>query len=201
MDLPLKIQRVKESMRKIPGVGEKTALRYALHLASRHAEELKAFGENLVNLASIDACQFCRSFSDREICNICANEERWDSGSLCVVESISDVIAIERSRQFRGTYFVLGGVLNPLLGVGPEELNVPRLRELIANRSSVRELVIAINPSLEGDATSSYLREILPPEIKVHRIGFGIPIGGALEYLDSMTISKAFENKTLMQEL
>jgi recombination protein RecR len=133
-------------------------------------------------------------FSDENLCSICQSENRKDVHSLCVVENASDLMAIEKSGHFKGVYHILGGVLNPLLGIGPDELKMDDLRSNIL-RKEVKDVILAINPSVEGDATCSYLKSILPTEINVERIGFGVPIGGSLEYLDPMTITKALENR------
>ena len=117
---------------------------------------------------------------------------------ICVVESLSDCLAIERAQQFKGTYHILGGVINPLLGIGPDELQIDKLVNRVLEEE-VEEVVLALNPSVEGDATCSYLKQVLPEGPSVERIGFGVPIGSHLEYLDSMTINKAFENTTRIE--
>ncbi|MBA2404416.1 MAG: recombination protein RecR [Bdellovibrionales bacterium] len=133
-------------------------------------------------------------FADENLCSICQNESRQSIAYLCVVENASDLMAIEKSGTFKGVYHILGGVLNPLLGVGPDELKMDQLREKIIKKE-IREIILAVNPSVEGDATCSYLKSILPGSVQVDRIGFGVPIGGSLEYLDPMTITKALENR------
>ncbi|EQC43244.1 recombination mediator RecR [Bacteriovorax sp. Seq25_V] len=194
MKLPDKILNVVDMFSKVPGIGEKTALRNVLKITTWEPRELMAFSEALRNLAEIQSCKECGAYSDDEICLICSNEKRKHCGDLCVVESITDCLAIERSNQFHGVYHILGGVLNPLLGIGPSELKLDvlekRVREL-----GVENLILAISPSVEGDATCGYIKSILPESVSVDRIGFGIPMGGNLDYLDSMTISKALENK------
>lgn len=194
MNYPEKIIAAVENFRRIPGVGEKTAFRQVLGLAKWRAEELISFGKALQELASLEYCSECSLFSEGELCDICRRPERTTSGVVCVVESLSDCLAVEKSNQFRGLYHVLGGVLNPLSGIGPDEIGIPRLVERV-KRLQVKALILAINPSIEGDATSSYIRQELPSDVSVERIGFGMPMGGALEFLDSMTISKALENR------
>jgi recombination protein RecR len=125
---------------------------------------------------------------------ICQDEFRESQKSLCIVETASDLMAIEKSGNFKGLYHILGGVLNPLLGIGPEELKLDELKHRIVAKE-IQEVILAINPSVEGDATCSYLKMILPADVRVERIGFGVPIGGSLEYLDPMTITKALENR------
>jgi recombination protein RecR len=133
-------------------------------------------------------------FADETLCSICSDDYRKSAKTLCVVEHASDLMAIEKSGHFKGVYHILGGVLNPLLGVGPEELKLDELKEKIINKG-ISEIILALNPSVEGDATCSYLKSILPTSTQVERIGFGVPIGGSLEYLDPMTITKALENR------
>ena len=197
MKLPTNLQNVIEQFSKLPGVGEKTATRQALIMANWDAEELMAFGESVSRLSMIQKCSICGLLSDENKCSICTDESRSYSRTICVVESTVDCLAIEKSDQFKGRYHVLGGVLNPLLGVGPEELNLNLLLERI-DREEVNEIIFAINPSVEGDATCSYIKQILPDSVKVERIGFGMPMGGSLEYLDPLTINMAFTNRQEM---
>lgn len=194
MNYPDKITNLVEYFRRIQGVGEKTAFRQVLGLARWRGDELESFGRAMTELAALKYCSECGLFSDGDLCDVCANPQRVKEGVICVVESLSDCLAVEKSAQFRGLYHVLGGVLNPLAGVGPDEIGIPRLVERV-KRLEIKGLILAINPSIEGDATSSYIRQVLPNDVGVERIGFGMPMGGALEFLDSMTISKALENR------
>ena len=136
-------------------------------------------------------------FCDVEVCAICSDSSRNTSGIICIVETISDCIAIEKSDEYRGMFHILGGVLNPLMGIGPDELNVDKLLARVKTEN-IEALILAINPSVEGDATCSYLKQVMPTTVKIDRIGFGIPMGGCLEHLDSMTINKALENRKTM---
>jgi len=197
MELPNIIQEATKSFSRLSGVGEKTALRQVFQLTKWTQENLLEMSNNIRALLDLRYCEECGFFSESSECHICSDNTRVESGQICVVEKITDCIAIENSGSFNGIYYILGGVLNPLLGVGPKELRLDRLREKVI-RQSIEEVIIAINPSVEGDATSSYIHNMLPENIKVDRIGFGIPIGGSLEYLDSVTIMKAIENKKLM---
>ena len=197
MELPEVIQEAARSFSRLNGVGEKTALRQVFQMTKWTKENLLDMSRNIQALIDLKYCEDCGFFSDEKICHICSDQSRVSSGQICVVEKITDCLAIENSSAFTGTYYILGGVLNPLMGVGPKELKLDRLKEIIISRN-IQEIIIAINPSVEGDATSSYIYGMLPESIKVDRIGFGIPIGGSLEYLDSVTISKALENKKLM---
>lgn len=197
MKLPERITNLVDAFSKVPGIGEKSALRHVLSLAKWTQDELAIFALALNELAGLKKCQQCGVFADEEICDVCSDIHRKNSTDICVVESITDYMAIERSGQYRGLYHVLGGVLNPLLGVGPSELNIDKLKKRVTDLG-VTSVVLAIGPSVEGDATCSYIKSVLPDNVSVDRIGFGIPMGGNLDYLDTMTISKALENKTKM---
>lgn len=193
MQLPTIITDIIENFSRLPGIGHKTASRYVLSMANWGSEDIRNFGEAVLKLNEIRNCTKCGMFSENEICSICASN-RKSSGLMCVVENISDLMAIENSEQFYGTYHILGGVLNPLMGVGPDELKISLLLDRV-QEEAVTNIVLAINPSVEGDATCSYINKVLPENVSVERIGFGIPMGGSLEYLDAMTIGKALENK------
>lgn len=195
MELPEILLRVVDQFGKIPGVGAKTALRQALLLSKWKEEELHAFGNIVKDLCRLKKCSNCGMFSDYEVCKICENEARGDVGIICVVESVTDCMAIENSHHFNGRYHILEGVLNPLMGVGPDELTIKKLLSRVSSEH-VEEVILAINPSVEGDATCSYIRQVLPEKIKAERIGFGVPMGGSLEYLDPLTITKALEGRS-----
>lgn len=197
MELPEKILQAVDWFRKIPGIGEKTALRQSLLLTAWDNEELLKFGQSIKELAELKKCDQCGMFAEVAICHICENHFRSQAKTICVVESIADCLAIERGGEFRGLYHILGGVLNPLMGIGPDDLKIDRLIDRVA-KFEIESLVLALNPSVEGDATCSYINNSLNGKISVDRIGFGIPMGGSLEYLDSMTISKALENRKPM---
>jgi recombination protein RecR len=197
MELPEKILQAVEQFRKIPGIGEKTALRQSLLLTNWEDADLLQFGQSIKELAELKKCEQCGMFAEGAICHICENYSRSGAKIICVVESISDCLAIERGGEFKGLYHILGGVLNPLMGIGPDELKIDRLVTRVS-KLGIENLVLALNPSVEGDATCSYIKNSLPENISVDRIGFGIPMGGSLEYLDSMTISKALENRKRM---
>ncbi|MBL7665457.1 MAG: recombination protein RecR [Bacteriovoracaceae bacterium] len=194
VELPKHLEEVVEFFTKLPGVGEKTAFRQTLQLTNWRSEDLMAFSYALSQLTQLKKCQKCNVYTDTTVCNICASVERYEAKMLCVVETLTDFLAIEKSKNFRGTYFILGNVLNPLMGIGPDEIGLDKLFERITSEN-IQNLILAINPSVEGDATCSYIRHKLPQTIKVERIGFGVPMGGSLEYLDSLTISKALENR------
>jgi recombination protein RecR len=195
--LPQKLQIAVEQLSKIPGVGSKTALRQVLQLSRWSGEELTTFSQAVAGLASLSHCSKCGMYCDEEICEVCSSFKRIENGVVCVVETITDYLAVEKSEKFYGSYHVLGGVLNPLLGIGPDELNFSSLQKRVSS-GEVKSLILALNPSVEGDATCAYIRRILPESISIERIGFGLPIGGSLEYVDSMTISKALENRKVI---
>jgi recombination protein RecR len=194
IQLPEVIKNAVEALTKLPGVGEKTAFRMVMSMTHWKNQELDSVGSALSSLKHLKLCEECGMFADDQLCSICADESRQEPKHLCVVENASDLMAIEKSGNFKGLYHILGGVLNPLLGIGPDELKMDEVKNRIIEKD-IQEIILAINPSVEGDATCSYFKSILPETIRVERIGFGVPIGGSLEYLDPMTITKALENR------
>lgn len=194
MELPEKLLKAVKQFSRLPGVGEKTALRQTLIMTKWNKEDLVFFAEAIKNLSTLNHCQKCGMFCDDELCKICVDKNRNSSKTICVVESVTDCLAIERSGHFRGKFHILFGVLNPLLGIGPDELKLDYLTARIVEEE-IEEVILAVNPSVEGDATCAYLRQTLPSSVRVDRIGFGIPMGGSLEFVDSLTITKALENR------
>lgn len=194
MELPGSLNEAVSQLKRLPGIGERSALRLALSILGWDQENIKNLSSSLTGLLEIKNCQSCNALCDDEICSLCNDPKRMEQPIMCVVESMSDLLAIENSGEFTGSYFVLSGVLNPLKGIGPEEIGVSNLCKAVVNRE-VSNIVLAVNPSIEGDATCSYLNEVLPDGVIVDRIGFGVPMGGSLEYLDSMTISQALKNR------
>lgn len=194
IQLPEVIKNAVEALTKLPGVGEKTAFRMVMSMTHWKAQELNSVASALADLRKLKLCEECGMFADAELCSICADGNRQSAKNLCIVENASDLMAIEKSGTFKGVYHILGGVLNPLLGVGPDELKMDELKNRIIEKD-ITDIVLALNPSVEGDATCSYFKSLLPDSIRVDRIGFGVPIGGSLEYLDPMTITKALENR------
>lgn len=194
MDLPESLNKVVKHLKRLPGIGEKSAIRQSLVIAKWDSSDLIDFASAIDSLKKLKKCQECGIYSDQELCEICRNPHRKDSGVICVVESITDCLAIERGHQFLGRYFILNGVLNPLLGVTPDDLQIGKLISII-KKYEIKEVILAVNPSVEGDATCSYIKDVVPKEIVVERIGLGIPVGGSLEYLDGATILKAIENR------
>jgi recombination protein RecR len=194
IQLPEVIKNAVEALTKLPSVGEKTAFRMVMSMTHWKAQELNSVANALSDLKNLKLCAECGMFADGQLCSICSDESRQATKSLCVVENASDLMAIEKSGTFHGIYHILGGVLNPLLGVGPDELKMDELKSRIIEKN-ITDIILALNPSVEGDATCSYFKTLLPDAVRVDRIGFGVPIGGSLEYLDPMTITKALENR------
>ena len=186
---------------KLPGIGRKTAQRLTFHLlkeppevAGRLAEAIRRVREQVL------ACGTCGNLSDTDPCAICADPRR-DATQLCVVEEPGDLTAIERAGQFRGRYHVLGGRLSPLDGMGPEALQIDRLLARVSNGAGVREVIVATNPSMEGEVTATYLQQVLRSSgVKVTRIARGLPVGGDLEYADGVTIAQALAARREMSE-
>lgn len=180
---------------RLPGIGRKTAQRLAYSILEQPPERAEKFAEALVNARrKIHFCKVCQALTDMDTCAICADTER-DHSVICVVAEPKDVMAFERTREYNGTYHVLHGVISPLDGIGPEQL---RIKELMARLSdnSVTEIIMATNPTVEGEATASYLsRMIKPLGVKVTRLAYGIPVGGDLEYADEYTLARALEGR------
>ncbi|MBU3741841.1 MAG: recombination protein RecR [Candidatus Kapabacteria bacterium] len=187
------IDRVVELLATLPTIGRKTARRLAFHLLRQPTESVQAFTDAITLMrANVRECSVCQTFTDREVCAICASEQR-DRSTICVVEEPSDVMAIERSGDFRGVYHVLHGVLNPLDGVGPDDI---RLRELMARLGAVQELILALNPNVEGEVTTQYIAKMTAPlGIRVTRIARGVPVGADLEFADDATLARALEGR------
>jgi len=194
MELPEKIQNNVRHFTRLPGVGEKTALRQTLIMTKWSKEELVQFSEAVKALSEIEHCPICGMYSDNSLCKICTDPARAESHTLCLVESVTDCLAILRSGTFKGKFHILFGVLNPLLGIGPDELNFKSLFQRIKSEK-ISNIILAINPSVEGDATCAFIKDSIDANINVERIGFGIPMGGSLEFVDALTISKAIENR------
>lgn len=194
MKYPSLIERAVSAVSMLNGVGYKTALRHVLAMVQWDQEKLSNFVQSIKDLQKVNFCKQCGNFSEEVLCGICNDSKRIESKTICVVQGISDLIAIESSNNYFGLYHCLNGVLNPLMGVGPDDI---RLKELFTSIevNSVENVILAINPSVEGDATCSFIRQSIDEKVKVERIGFGVPMGGSLDHLDSLTISKALENR------
>ncbi len=183
---------------KLPGIGKKTALRLVLHLIKQDKEEVNTFSNAISNLRNeIQFCGKCHSISDTAICDICSNTMRKQE-VVCVVENIRDVIAIESTQQFNGLYHVLGGVISPLDGIGPDQLQIESLLNRI-KAENIQELIFALSPNVQGDTTIYYISKKMEPSIKITTIARGIAFGGELEYADEMTLAKSILNRIPVQ--
>jgi recombination protein RecR len=179
---------------KLPGIGKKTALRLVLHLLKQEAEDVSHFSDVVARMRTeIKFCQRCHNVADADICSICANSLRKQN-LICVVENIRDVIALESTQQFNGTYHVLGGVISPLDGVGPNQLNIDTLINR-AHKEETTEIIFALSPTIQGDTTIYYIQKKLPSSVKVTTIARGIAFGGELEYADEMTLARSLQNR------
>jgi len=197
MNFPSKlIENAVEELAKLPGVGRKTALRLVLHLLKSETEDTQSLSEALLKMRSeITYCQVCHNISDTEVCNICANPLR-DHSILCVVSDIRDVIAIENTGQYKGLYHVLGGVISPIEGIGPSDLNISSLVERLP-QSEIKEIVLAVSPTMEGDTTAFYItRKLRDFPVKITSIARGVPVGGELEYTDEITLGRSIIERT-----
>ena len=183
---------------RLPGIGPRTAQRLALHLLRQPSEQIQAFADALLAAKSqVGQCQRCYHLSAEPLCEICRNEER-NTGVLCVVADSRDLLALERTREFRGGYHVLGGLISPMDGVGPELLQIKPLVERV-DRDGITEVILALTPSVEGDTTSLYLARLLKPFTQVSRIAYGLPVGSELEYADEVTLARALEGRRRME--
>lgn len=186
---------------KLPGIGKKTALRLVLHLIKQDAEDVSRFSEIIARMRNeIKFCRRCYNISDKDLCNICSNTMRKQE-MLCVVENIRDVIAIESTQQFNGIYHVLGGIISPLDGIGPEQLTIDALIERIS-KEEIEEIIFALSPTIQGDTTIYYISKKLSAQqkhteqpVKITSIARGIAFGGELEYADEMTLAKSISNR------
>lgn len=200
MDYPSRlIENAVNQIAKLPGIGKKTALRLALHLIKDKEENTIALTEALNTLRThIKFCTTCHNISDQDICSICVSHKR-DRSILCVVEDAKDVMAIENTAQFNGIYHVLGGVISPMNGVGPSDLKIETLVNRLNDRQSeIRELILALSPTMEGDTTAFYInRKVKDLSLKVSVIARGVPVGGDLEYADEITLGRSILGRTL----
>ncbi|UCF41334.1 MAG: recombination protein RecR [Gemmatimonadota bacterium] len=186
------IEQLIGELSKLPGIGRKTATRLTYHLLKQPEDGVRRLAEAVRTLVErVRPCSVCGNLGETDPCPICADPRR-DQTVVCVVEEASDIGAIERTGEFRGLYHVLGGHLSPLDGIGPDDLRVDALQGRLANGTTVREVIVATNPSMEGEVTATYVRGVVErPGVRVTRIALGLPVGGDLEYADSMTIAQA----------
>ncbi|HEY1155409.1 MAG TPA: recombination mediator RecR [Arthrobacter sp.] len=189
------VQELIDELGRLPGVGPKSAQRLAFHILEADPQDMKRLVEAIITVKErVKFCTVCGNVTEQELCNICRDPRR-DPAVICVVEESKDVLAVERTRSFRGRYHVLGGAINPIAGVGPDQL---RIRELLTrlNDGEIQEVIIATDPNLEGEATATYLARMLKTiGIAVTRLASGLPVGGDLEYADEVTLGRAFEGR------
>ena len=192
---PAALQNLSDQFARLPGIGGKTAQRLAFHMLSLPLEEAEEFAQAILDAKkTVHTCPVCQNLTDREKCGICTDPSR-DSGLICVVAEPKDVIAMERSREFRGVYHVLHGVISPINHVTQDDI---KIRELLlrVGQTPVREVIMATNPDTEGEATAMYISRLLRPmEVKVTRLAYGVPVGSQLEYADEVTLSRALEGR------
>lgn len=180
---------------KFPGIGPRTAQRLALFILKQPEKTIKDFSESILEAyGNVGQCKKCFNLTSDDECEICINPER-DKKLICVVAETKDLLALERAREFNGTYHVIGGLISPMDSIGPELLEIKSLVERV-NNSEVEEIILALTPSVEGDTTSLYIGKLLKPFVKVTRIAYGLPMGSELEYVDEVTLARALEGRT-----
>lgn len=199
MRVPKAIQRVIDNFERLPGIGPKSAQRLTFHLLHFPQEHLDQFAQSLIDLKkSTVMCSICFNIGESETCDVCQDSTR-DTGMICVVEDVLDVLAMERGRRFKGRYHVLHGIIDPLNAIGPDDIYIPQLLERIkSDELGIKEVVIATNPTMEGEATAMYIVKQLKAkseDLKISRLGSGLPIGADLEYADEITLQRAFEGR------
>ncbi|MGB0658385.1 MAG: recombination mediator RecR [Gammaproteobacteria bacterium] len=192
------LQDLVNAFKGLPGIGVKSAQRIVFNLIQQNQEKAIFLSDAIKNaLENINECSNCRMYTDSELCEICSDPKR-DSALLCVIESPADMIAIENSMSFNGKYFVLMGKLSPLDGIGPDQLKLDKLESIIKD-GSLNEIILANSPTIEGEATASYILSLIKDsDIKATRIAYGVPMGGELEYVDSNTLTQALNNRSLV---
>lgn len=184
-----------EQFERLPGIGQKTAVRLAFSILDRTEEEAEAFASAILGAKrNIMHCKVCQNISDTEICRICADESR-DKTVICVVEDAKAVMALEKVKEYEGLYHVLHGALSPMNGIGPEQLKIHELLSRLAD-GTVKEIILATNPNIEGETTAMYLSKLLKPfEIRISRLAYGVPVGGDIDYADEVTLFRALEGR------
>ena len=190
------VERLIEQFESLPGIGYKTAQRLAFFMLTQSQEQAEAFAQAILDAKNtVRPCKVCQNLTDGELCSICSDPSR-DKTSICVVTDPKDVIALERTREYKGLYHVLHGVISPLNGVGPDQLRIKELLQRVADQD-IQEVIMATNPDTEGEATAMYLSRLLKPfGLKVTRLAYGVPVGGHLEYADDVTLTRALEGRT-----
>ena len=184
----------------LPGVGRKTAFRLVMNLLRRNPSEIRKFGETIIRLhEEIHYCSNCKNISDTPLCSICSDEKR-DKSIICVVENVQDVMAVENTRQFRGNYHVLGGIISPVDGIGPSDLNIPSLEEKV-RAGGVKEVILALSTTMEGDTTNFYIfKRLSGSDVLISILARGVAMGDELEYTDELTLGRAISNRNPYQQ-
>ncbi len=196
MGFSASIEKLIEEFEKLPSIGHKTAVRLAFHILRLPEEECEQFANTVINTRkNLKYCSICNNITDADPCSICGNAKR-DKEVVCVVEDVRDIVQIEKTHEYNGVYHVLNGVISPMNGIGPNDIKLKELMTRIGT-GEIKELILATNPNVEGEATAMYISKLVKPfDIKTTRIAHGIPIGGDLEYVDEVTLAKALENRT-----
>ena len=194
------VQDAIDELGRLPGIGPKSAQRLAFHLMKLPAEDVERFTHAISEMKSrVQFCARCFNIAEDEICGICSNARR-ETGLLCVVEEARDIVAVERTGEFRGRYHVLGGAISPIEGIGPDQLHISELLSRI-NDEQIVEVILATNPNIEGEATAMYLARLLGPlGVTVSKVATGLPVGGDLEYADELTLGQALEKRHILEE-
>ncbi len=189
------IEEAVSAFKNLPGIGRKTALRLVLHLLQKDQESLDAFADSIKRLGTdLQYCKRCHNIAEGDLCNLCADKQR-DQSLVCVVENLRELIAIENTGQYRGVYHILGGVISPVEGIGPESLNIDSLIQRVKNEP-VKELIMALNPTMEGDTTIFYIsRQLENTGIKITTLARGVAFGGDLEYVDDLTLARSLATR------
>lgn len=190
------LEQAIEQLARLPGTGRKSAQRIAIHLLKQNDEQVLRLAEALVNLKQkVIRCSTCGTVSDSDPCSICSNVKR-ENGQICVVEEFNDVYIIEKTNEFKGRYHVLGGIISPLDNIGPDDIRIKELLQRASGDEHISEVILALNPDAEGEATAYYINKLLQPyDVKVTRIAYGIPMGTELEFIDDVTLSRAFASR------
>ena len=190
------VEKLIEQFERLPGIGYKTAQRLAFFVLDLPKDQAEEFAKAILDAKqTVHTCKVCQNLTDGEICSICSDPMR-DKGLICVVTDPKDVVALERTREYKGLYHVLHGVISPLNGIGPDQLRIKELLQRVADED-IREVIMATNPDTEGEATAMYLSRLLKPfGVAVTRLAYGVPVGGPLEYADEVTLTRALEGRT-----
>lgn len=194
------LEEAVEQFSRLPGIGRKSAMRMVLHLLKQSEDDVNKFGESIMRVRSeIRYCKVCHNISDSETCPICANPRR-DSSTICVVENIQDVISIENTQQYRGVYHVLGGIISPMDGIGPNDLNIDNLVERI-QEGGIEEVIMALSATIEGDTTSFYIyKRLKGTQVKITSLARGVAVGDSLQYADEVTLGRSLLNRVPFKE-